>query len=64
LEPDKRYIIGIDLGTTNSAVSYVDLTQDLRKTENPDFQGSPADRAWGNDPASGAPFIFIYSGHL
>lgn len=23
---DKRYIIGIDLGTTNSAVSYVDLT--------------------------------------
>lgn len=31
LEPDKRYIIGIDLGTTNSAVSYVDLTQDSRK---------------------------------
>ncbi len=26
--PDKRYIIGIDLGTTNSAVSYVDLSED------------------------------------
>ncbi|GBC61075.1 molecular chaperone DnaK [Desulfonema ishimotonii] len=25
---DKHYIIGIDLGTTNSAVSYVDLTSD------------------------------------
>lgn len=25
---DKKYIIGIDLGTTNSAVSYVDLQQD------------------------------------
>lgn len=24
---DKRYVVGIDLGTTNSAVSYVDLTQ-------------------------------------
>jgi len=23
---DKQYVIGIDLGTTNSAVSYVDLT--------------------------------------
>ncbi len=31
MEPDKRYIIGIDLGTTNSAVSYVDLTQDTSK---------------------------------
>ncbi len=31
MEPDKRYIIGIDLGTTNSAVSYVDLTQDTPK---------------------------------
>ncbi len=31
MEPDKRYIIGIDLGTTNSAVSYVDLTQDTQK---------------------------------
>jgi molecular chaperone DnaK (HSP70) len=28
LEPDKRYIIGIDLGTTNSAVSFVDLVND------------------------------------
>jgi molecular chaperone DnaK (HSP70) len=27
-EPDHRYIIGIDLGTTNSAVSYVDLQED------------------------------------
>jgi molecular chaperone DnaK (HSP70) len=26
---DKKYIIGIDLGTTNSAVSYVDLQQDI-----------------------------------
>lgn len=25
LRPDKRYIVGIDLGTTNSAVAYVDL---------------------------------------
>lgn len=25
---DKRYVVGIDLGTTNSAVSYVDLQQD------------------------------------
>ncbi|MBF0232968.1 MAG: hsp70 family protein [Desulfamplus sp.] len=24
---DRRYVVGIDLGTTNSAVSYVDLTQ-------------------------------------
>jgi molecular chaperone DnaK (HSP70) len=31
LEPDKRYIIGVDLGTTNSAVSYVDVTQDTQK---------------------------------
>jgi len=32
LDPeDKRYIIGIDLGTTNSAVSYVDLQKDLTK---------------------------------
>jgi molecular chaperone DnaK (HSP70) len=31
LETDKRYIIGIDLGTTNSAISYVDLTQDTPK---------------------------------
>ena len=31
MEPDKRYIIGIDLGTTNSAVSYVDLAQDTPK---------------------------------
>ncbi|MFO8083502.1 MAG: Hsp70 family protein [Desulfobacterales bacterium] len=31
MEPDKRYVIGIDLGTTNSAVSYVDLSQDSRK---------------------------------
>ncbi len=31
MERDKRYIIGIDLGTTNSAVSYVDLTQDSPK---------------------------------
>ena len=23
---DKRYVVGIDLGTTNSAVSYADLT--------------------------------------
>ncbi len=23
--PEKRYIVGIDLGTTNSAVSFVDL---------------------------------------
>ncbi len=28
MELDKRYIIGIDLGTTNSAVSYVDLSQE------------------------------------
>ena len=25
---DHRYVIGIDLGTTNSAVAYVDLTED------------------------------------
>ena len=31
MEPDKRYIIGIDLGTTNSAVSYIDLFQDKPK---------------------------------
>ncbi len=31
MEPDKRYIIGIDLGTTNSAVSYVDLAQNAPK---------------------------------
>lgn len=30
---DKRYVVGIDLGTTNSAVSYVDLTSiDLNRT--------------------------------
>lgn len=28
---DKRYIVGIDLGTTNSAVSYVDLSQSVDK---------------------------------
>ncbi len=28
---DKRFIIGIDLGTTNTAVSYVDLQKDLAK---------------------------------
>ncbi len=28
MEPDKRFIVGIDLGTTNSAVSYVDLARD------------------------------------
>ena len=29
MEPlEKPYIIGIDLGTTNSAVSYIDLTSD------------------------------------
>lgn len=28
---EKRYIIGIDLGTTNSAVSYVDLQEENRK---------------------------------
>jgi len=26
-EPDFRYVIGVDLGTTNSAVAYVDLSQ-------------------------------------
>lgn len=30
---DKRYVVGIDLGTTNSAVSYADLTQiDTKRT--------------------------------
>lgn len=29
---EKRYIIGIDLGTTNSAVSYVDLQEENRKS--------------------------------
>ncbi len=29
---DKRYIVGIDLGTTNSAVSYVDLAEEGEKS--------------------------------
>ena len=32
MELDKRYIIGIDLGTTNSAVSYVDLLTDQNQS--------------------------------
>ena len=31
VEVDKELIIGIDLGTTNSAVSYIDLTSDETK---------------------------------
>ncbi len=30
-EPDHRYVIGIDLGTTNTAVSYVDLADEDRR---------------------------------
>ena len=32
-EHDYRYIIGVDLGTTNSAVAYVDLTDDAVPTD-------------------------------
>jgi len=31
LDPEKHFIIGVDLGTTNSAVSYVDLRADSKK---------------------------------
>ncbi|MCG2789181.1 MAG: hsp70 family protein [Actinomycetia bacterium] len=31
LDPEKHFIIGVDLGTTNSAVSYVDLQADSQK---------------------------------
>ena len=31
LDPEKHFIIGVDLGTTNSAVSYVDLQADSKK---------------------------------
>ena len=30
-----RYVIGIDLGTTNSAVAYVDLHEDADATRRP-----------------------------
>ncbi|MCJ7616818.1 MAG: Hsp70 family protein, partial [Desulfobacterales bacterium] len=31
MDPEKHFIIGVDLGTTNSAVSYVDLQADSKK---------------------------------
>ena len=31
MDPEKHFIIGVDLGTTNSAVSYVDLRADSKK---------------------------------
>lgn len=68
---DKQYVIGIDLGTTNSAVSYVDvaaLKKSLEETrEVPDKDkvikvfNIPQLTGHGEFTKSGSAFFFIYS---
>ena len=36
-----RYIVGIDLGTTNCVVSYIDTTQTLNEFDEPEVQIFP-----------------------
>ncbi|MEJ2656430.1 MAG: hsp70 family protein [Desulfobacterales bacterium] len=57
---DRRYIIGIDLGTTNSAVSYVDLH--AKETERPRIELFPIPQLTGPGEVSRLPVLpsFLY----
>ena len=63
---DKRFIIGIDLGTTNSAVSYVDLAAPgSRDGGDRNIQDPTAERPRRNFKVAGAAFVsVVYSGTL
>ena len=58
--PDQRYIIGIDLGTTNCAVSYVDLSRD--ENERPSIEIFPVSQLTGPGEVSGLELLpsFLY----
>ncbi|MFA7167255.1 MAG: hypothetical protein WC124_15610, partial [Desulfoplanes sp.] len=57
---DKRYIVGIDLGTTNSAVSYVDLQ--VEKGKAPQIRIFNIPQLTGAGEVSGLPVLpsFLY----
>ena len=65
IEPEEaqyKYIIGIDLGTTNSAVSYVDLTINRhRKKQNQVSGYTSIGSAGRNRPTFRFAFLSLYS---
>ena len=55
-----RYIVGIDLGTTNSALAYVDLTADDSASRQIRFLDIPATHgAGGTEPTLDSSFLSL-----
>ncbi len=59
---DRRFIIGIDLGTTNCAAAYVDLQEKKPAGKgHPDFQNSSAHRTRPSEPPAASAFLSVHS---